>query len=169
MDRMSMMNTPDQQQRTRLRGFKVWLFLSIVVGVTLQMWTGSKNEALFLVPVGIVFLAYMVPAIVRARRQRRASSGAAPRVIYPLAFKVLGGAVFLAAVAMAVLFFTHEDRALAGKHASILSAAETVMVILVLMVAQWQRSIVRRQLGSDWSGQQKKGVTSSGHDRVSRW
>lgn len=166
MGRMSMMNTPDQQQRTRLRGFKVLLFLSIIVGVMLQMWTGSKNQALFLAPVGIVFLAYMIPAIIRARRQRRAS-GARPRVVYPLAFKVVGGAVFLAAVAMAVLFFTHEDRALAGQHASILNTVETAMVVLVLMVAQWQRSIIRRQLGSDWSEQ--KGLASSGDDRRSRW
>lgn len=147
---MSVYTTSD---RRRFRGFKVWLILSVVVGVALQMRTGSNNPALLVVPIGIVFAAYVIPVIVRARRERRASGAPRPRVIYPLAFKIAGVASLLAAVLLFVLFFTQMGVAFAAEHRGLENALEGAMLLAVLAVAQWQRSIIRRQLGSDWGGQ----------------
>lgn len=146
---MSVYTTSD---RRRFRGFKVWLILSAVASVALQMWTGSNNPALILVPIGIVFAAYLIPAIVRARRERRASGSPRPRVIYPVAFKIAGVAFLLGAVLMYVLFFTQTGEAFAAKHKGLENALEGAIALAALAVAQWQRSIIRRQLGSNWNG-----------------
>ena len=139
--------------RPRRRGFKLWLMLSVVVGVALQIWTGSHNPALLVVPIGTVFAAYLIPVIVRARRERRASGAPRPRVIYPLAFRIAGIAFLLWSVLMYVLFFSKTGGAIAAKHRGLENALEGAIALAALAVAQWQRSIVRRQLGSDWNGQ----------------
>jgi hypothetical protein len=158
------MNTPG---RPRLRGFKAALYLSIAVSVVLQLWTGSKNPAFVLILPAIVFLAYMVPAIMRARRERRASGAPRTRVIYPLAFKLAAVGVLLGGAVAFVLLFTQKGQAVVGEHAGLRNAVEGAMALSALALAQWQRSIIRGQLGSDWSGQ--SGLTSSNATRGRRW
>jgi TRAP-type mannitol/chloroaromatic compound transport system permease small subunit len=154
-------NTPE---RTRRRRFKVLFVLSLVVSVMLQLWTGSGNTALFFVLPGVVFAVYMVFEIVRARRARRETGARRrPRVIYPLAFKVVGIPVFLAAVVMSVLVLTHKYQALTGKHPGLENTIEVAVIVAVLSVAQWQRTIIRDQLGTEWNRQ--VGLDDDGRSR----
>jgi protein-S-isoprenylcysteine O-methyltransferase Ste14 len=93
----------------------------------------------------------MGPAIVRARRDRRANGAPRPRVIYPLTFKVAGVAVLLGLAVMFVLFFTEKGQAFRGEHSSLKNAIEGATVLALIAVSQWQRSIIHGQLGANWS------------------
>ena len=158
------MNSPD---RHRLRGFKIALYASVAAAVALQLWTGSHNPAFIIVPIGLVFAAYIIPITVRARRERRARGLPRLRVTYPLTFKVAGVAVLLGLVVLYVLFFTQKGQAFGGEHTSLKNAIEGAVGVGILAVSQWQRSIIRRQLGSDWSRQGD--LSSSSADGGRRW
>ena len=134
--------------------FRAILLLSIVVSVTLQLRTGSDSRVYAFIPVGVVVL-YMMYAIVRARRARRASGAPRPpRIKTPLSFKLLALAVALGALAMLALNFSQADETLAGtRWGGLLKAAEAIFLVLVLVMVQWQRTIVRRQRG-DATGSQ---------------
>lgn len=152
------MNEPD---RLRPRGFKVALYLSVAVSVVLQLRTGYNPAFFVAIPAG-VFLAYLIPAIVRARRQRRASGAPRPRVIYPLSFKIAGVAVLIGFGVMYVLWFTQKGQAWGQEHTSLKNAIEGISILALIAVAQWQRSIIHGQLGADWIGQ--SGLASSDAD-----
>ena len=137
-------------ERVRQRRFTLLLILCVVVSVIVQFRTGSSYaELILLIPLAGA-LAWIVFAVVRARRARRLSGAPRPpRVKWPISYLLATGVVLVGAITMLALTLSHKDVALEQRDGGIMKAAEAAILVLALMLPKWQRSIVRRQRAND--------------------